>query len=824
MKKRFSIYILGLLTAGIGVAAPLSPEQALKRANSSSGARKVMPNKLSGAKPVYVAESESGVKGAYVFNNPDGGFVIVSADDLGYPVLGYSYEGSLDVNNLPPQLKSWLREYSDQIEYASDEGMDAAYTSYKRTTRADRKSIAPMLKTKWDQDAPYYDDCPTISGRRTYTGCVATSMAQVMNYFKYPAAGEGRVTVNVNGINSSMTLGDHPFDWDNMLDNYVSGQYTETQGAAVANLMKACGYSVNMAYGTTASGAQSQKISVALRRYFGYDPSLTYESRLPYSSSEWEEKVYASLAGGSPIIYGGQDPNDGGHSFVCDGYDKDGYFHFNWGWSGIADGYFLLNALNPEALGTGGGTGGGFNFAQDGIFNIKKPAGGTSETGLALLTAAGGLTADDVLGNRIYVGLQGFYNLSWRNETDTQLNLALGGVFTREGSDEIVAVGAATLAGRSTVTLDAGTYYRYEATNGTKLNANVSVPTTLPDGTYKMTLSCRDADHPTWPYYPVVTPYGYPDYVMVTKSGSTITATTVPIPEISLKSASLDGPLFYRRNVNVKATLSNPSSYELTCAPMLVLKNAAGNEQFISSSILITLQPGETVEKEWVASLFAVNGAPAVSSPTEFKMSIFNEYTGETMGEYGSVTMDVNPGNPTVKVNKSGIDGCSTEPVNIGGVDYNIYVVPDPSSFTLSMTMTVTKGYFDSNIYIGINRVREDAVSPTQTVSVVDQIFSQQYRLSAGEQIDLTVPVSFPEAEPGVIYVLDPRYFTGNSGKSLGQVRFMTHSDSGVGEIESDLEGEKEYYTLQGVRIVEPRPGEFVIEKSGDKVIKKIMK
>ncbi|MDE6296206.1 MAG: C10 family peptidase, partial [Muribaculaceae bacterium] len=571
MKKNLTLILAGLIGSAACFATPLTPQQALDRA-SANGSKRIKSKSMTNLTPVYTAESESGVRGAYIFNIPEGGFLILSADDLCYPVLGYSNEGAIDVNNLPVQLKSWLRGYCDQLEYVIDEGLDASVTAYKMTTRSDNPSIAPMLKTKWDQGAPYNDSCPEINGRHTYTGCVATSMAQVMNYFKYPEVGTGRVTVNVNGVNSSMTLSDYPFDWANMSDYYIAGKYTDAQAAAVATLMKACGYSVGMSYGLSASGAQSAKISVALKKYFNYDSGITYQSRIGYSASEWQQKIYASLAGGSPVIYGGQDPAEGGHSFVCDGYDKDGYFHFNWGWGGMADGYFTLNALNPEALGTGGGSGGGFNFMQHAVLNIKKPTGGTTESGLAMLTAAGGLKVDNVSGSTIQLGLQGYYDPCWMNESDSQLNLALGGVFTQEGSTEVVAVGTATLAGKTNCTLGSGTYYPYVSSSGSYIRVSVNVPSSLPNGTYKMTLSGREANHPTWAYEPVITPYGYPNYVMVTKNGSKIEAQTIPVPKVEMTTAAIEGPLYYKRNVTIKATLVNISDFVLTCSPMIVLK------------------------------------------------------------------------------------------------------------------------------------------------------------------------------------------------------------------------------------------------------------
>lgn len=813
--------LLGLV-AGAN-ARTISPNEALQRVNSDSRLRSIT-NGLGQARLAYTEKTLDGEAALYVFNKGvNGGYMILSADDMAYPILGYGEGMAFPAENQSPALKWWLSEYARQIEYARE---NERYIDplAKANDYNSWKSVPALLKTKWDQTAPYNDDCPKIGSVTAPTGCVATAMAQVMNYFKYPEAGNGRLVLSAGGKSYTMTLSEHPFDWANMLDNYVKGSYNDEQAAAVANLMKACGFSVGMAYGADASGAQSAKISVALKKYFDYDPNMTYASRMQFSASEWEKMVYESLSGGSPVIYGGQDPYSGGHSFVCDGYDKDGYFHFNWGWSGMSDGFYLLNALNPEALGTGGGSGGGFNFLQDGVFNIQKPTGkpvNPDET--PMLTCDGGLMVYSVSGSQISLGLQGWYNLGWRNETNERLNLTLAGVFTKEGSTQEVGTASCSLANKYTVNLSAGTYYPYISDAGKYYFVIANVPTSLPDGTYKMTLCGRDANHPNDPWEPVIVPYGYPNYVMVTKTGSNISATSIEIPKAKLNSASIEGPLFYRRNVTLKASFTNPTDLELTIAPSLRLSNSKGVEQMFSGSILMTLQPGETVEKTWTVSLYNASGASAVSKATEFEMSIVNDMTTEKMGEFGTVTMEPNPGAATVKVTSIGIADCDTEQVTVGKTKYNIYRV-NPNGFTFEMDLSITKGYFDSNVILGINRIIEGATAASQTTPVVDQVFSQNYKLYAGEVAEVRVPISFPEAEEGVIYVLDPRYYLTSSTKSLGSVRFWIGPDSAVDEINAEEEGKKEYYDMQGVRIVEPIPGQFVIEKTGNKYKKTVLK
>jgi len=128
-----------------------------------------------------------------------------------------------------------------------------------------------------------------------------------------------------------------------------------------------------MGYGASASGAQSFKLVNAMVTYFKYSADAIYREREAYSTSAWTQMVYDNIRNVGPVIYDGRSI-DGGHSFVCDGYDGNGYFHFNWGWGGMSDGYFLLDSLSPESQGIGGAEG-GFNYSQGAVFNMRKPDG-----------------------------------------------------------------------------------------------------------------------------------------------------------------------------------------------------------------------------------------------------------------------------------------------------------------------------------------------------------------------------------------------------------------------------------------------------------------
>lgn len=307
----------------------------------------------------------SGQPSFYVFSNgqtPDSkGFVVVSGDDAVKPVIGWSDEAVYDAGKIPPQLVSFLEEYENLLEEVRAGRAQAAKSR-------GGEAVAPLIKTKWNQDEPYNRYTPkTYYGNNTPTGCVATAMAQVMKHFNYPPKGNGVIPGSYYAP-EDLDLGKSVYDWDNMLNNYF-GKYSDTEAAAVARLMYDAGRSVEMSYEAGGSGAYDTFIAGAMYKYFNYDSSIAFKMRDYYDSQTWIDMIRGSLLRGEPVIYGGASNSDG-HEFVCDGIDSDDYLHINWGWSGYCDGYFDLNAFEPYGVGIGGGDGN--YYKQHGIvLNIR---------------------------------------------------------------------------------------------------------------------------------------------------------------------------------------------------------------------------------------------------------------------------------------------------------------------------------------------------------------------------------------------------------------------------------------------------------------------
>lgn len=328
----------------------------------------------------------------YVFNvGTEDGYVIVSGSDMAPSVLAFSEKGAFSANDVPPNMQAWLDGYADQIAYLErTEGKNEA-----PRLSMQRNAVSPMIKSTWNQGYPYNIKCPVhpITGEQCVTGCVATAMAQVINYHKYPSQTKAVMPAYTSSAPSGYSsptcvvnmpaIGITSIDWNNMLDSYTedaSGSETQVQKNAVAQLMLLCGQAVGMNYGgqgENGSGADMSYDVPALQRYFGFDQTVRVLARNAFTTQTWESLIYEELAASRPVLYGGQSVG-GGHAFVVDGYDGNGLFHINWGWGGRQDGYFLLSVLNPyDNSGTGAsGSKDGYSFGQEAVIGIQH---GTEE-------------------------------------------------------------------------------------------------------------------------------------------------------------------------------------------------------------------------------------------------------------------------------------------------------------------------------------------------------------------------------------------------------------------------------------------------------------
>ncbi len=318
----------------------------------------------------------------------DGSSVLLSGRKECEPILGYvpsennPFAGALldHFDELPDGLKDLLVNYSNQIAYCNDYAVVSAglekwnrLLSGKSTFFSSNSTqIQPLINTQWGQAesndgcrGAYNYYCFNINGdecdHNCPAGCVAVAMAQIMKYWTFPMIIPWRCW---------------QFDWYNM-PNQIIARYNpryHTQKEATSKLIYNCGTSVHTIYchDTICSSSvpyiRMGDVIIALRDTFGYSESM----EIKYRSNEinWESLLINELQQNRPLFYFGIGTR--GHAFVCDGCYVDPeqqlfYFHFNWGWTGTADGYFSLNALTPND----GYQVHNYSYSQGAVFNIQ---------------------------------------------------------------------------------------------------------------------------------------------------------------------------------------------------------------------------------------------------------------------------------------------------------------------------------------------------------------------------------------------------------------------------------------------------------------------
>ena len=329
---------LPMAAAPVDALAAREAASRLVAAQGSGGSSKIKAVNPAALRLAYRRPSAALPEAAdyYVFDT-GGGFVIVAGDDRAQAVLAYG-DGLPDMAALPCNLHWMLDHYAKQMEWLHTHPAARVEPQFTATT-----VVEPLLPCTWSQGTPYYDQCPVYHGEHCATGCIATAMAQVMYYWKFPDTLPElpAYTTIINKIYVPALSGT-TLDWDNMLDGYAYQNYTPAQGEAVATLMRYCGQGSTMEYGTDGSGSGAWNQLVAMQ-VFGYNLSAQSLHRDDYGADEWNALMLEDLTEGIPILYTGYG-DEGGHAYVVDGFDGSMY-HINWGWEGSGNGYFALDAF-----------------------------------------------------------------------------------------------------------------------------------------------------------------------------------------------------------------------------------------------------------------------------------------------------------------------------------------------------------------------------------------------------------------------------------------------------------------------------------------------
>ena len=318
----------------------------------------------------------------YVFNSGTEGFVIIAGDDAYRPVIGYSNESAFDAKNIPPALAYHLAGIAENINRLRTRGnavasplVAAEWESVLRhgrlLSRNGGRGVDYLCQTKWDQNYPYNYCCPEDPdgpGGHTYVGCLATAMAQLMRFWALPAQGIGsHCYINEDYGEICADFGATTYDWDNMV-NSLDNNSPEEEKLAVGTLGFHCGVTIDMGYGPDGSGGGSGTIPAVMHQYFDYSEANVQYRRDDFETETWKRMVREQFDMGWPMYYGGCE--DGGcHAFVCDGYDDFDMFHFNLGWGGGSNGWYLIDEApytHPaDAM---------FNFVPSAIYDITPSA------------------------------------------------------------------------------------------------------------------------------------------------------------------------------------------------------------------------------------------------------------------------------------------------------------------------------------------------------------------------------------------------------------------------------------------------------------------
>ena len=380
MRRLFFTLLLPLMGVLTMRANPVDPSLARTAALKFFEARTNVENLKGTLEMAYTGPDNA----FYVFTAGTKGFVIIAGDDAYRPVIGYSTENAFDANNIPPALADYLGGIAESINRLKAKGnatatplvaneWESVLEHGRLISRFGGREGTYFCQTQWNQDYPYNYCCPADpngSGGHAIVGCLATAMSQLMRFWASPIQGIGSHCYYHDDYGQICAdFGATTYDWDHM-PNKLNSNASEEEKLAVGTLCFHCGVTIDMGYGPDGSGGASGPIPGAMHTYFDYSDANIQLSRNDYETETWKRMVREQFDMGWPMYYGGC--QDGGcHAFVCDGYDDADMFHFNLGWGGGSDGWYLIDEApytHPaDAM---------FNFVPSEIYN-KTPSAPT---------------------------------------------------------------------------------------------------------------------------------------------------------------------------------------------------------------------------------------------------------------------------------------------------------------------------------------------------------------------------------------------------------------------------------------------------------------
>ena len=628
MKNKAAFLLLFLMSfSGVITANPISEPQAqavaLNFLNSNPATRfragQAAQLRLAYAEPDQVSPAY------YIYNyGENDGYVLVSGTDRLTQVVGYGLEGGFDPTDVPENFKAWLDDLALLVSELESTSGATLRSSARSTT-----PIAPLLGgTKWNQGAPYNNMCPTYlkdgETKRAVTGCVATAIAQVMYYHKWPIQGTGSNTYttilnkdSTQSVTLTANFGNTTYDWDHMTPTY-GDESTPEEENAVALLMSHCGIAVNMSYGSS-SGASTRRTMCSLPSYFGYDKGMRFMPRSCYTLNEWTQRIDEELAAARPIIYNGTTASGGSHAFVLDGRNSDGYYHFNWGWGGKSNGYFVVFDLSPKQQGIGSSDG-GYNNSQGITVGIQKDAGGAP--GYTVYASEFYTESTKVKkGNTAKFQTK---SLAALYSTDPQVTTIVRKVHIYNSAGAVVATSDYT----SNTTMDMKPGTNYSRTD------YVKIPSSLAVGKYTVRVCYESSDGTINDFVKVA--IGPRQYVnMEVKSDGYAYFTEVAVnPALHVDQISLENEALANQQLYSKVTLSNAGDEYYDDVYFALIK-ADGTIAALSDAVRADVGTGDTLQLQMVFT--------APDTPGTYQLVLFDVDAQIIDGDRPNVTVGAEP-------------------------------------------------------------------------------------------------------------------------------------------------------------------------------------
>lgn len=759
-------------------AAHLSPDEALARVIDGSFRRIAATGSTTGLTLSYTGPRA----GVYVFDRTGGdGFIVTPADDAWPPVVAWSDTGTFTEHDAAPAMLDLLAAFDAQV---------AAGVGPEQAAGAAGADIAPLVSTKWDQREPYNALTPEINGQHTLTGCVATAMAQVFKTLSYPAAGTGSVSYkwSEGAQNLTYDLTGKTFDYE-LMDDVYSASSSAASRDAVARLMLACGMASEMNWSLTFSGAEDMDAAAALVDHFGFSRGLDLRYRDFYRLPQWETMVYGELKAGRPVLYYGFSPL-GGHAFVCDGYryeDGAAYFHFNWGWSGVSDGYFLINLLNPQYIGNGAEAT-GFNREQSAIFGAVPAAEAPDANPVEKMLCFGSFAPG---------------KLSYTRNANLQFGIA--SAILRAGFFNMSIVPLEVTPGLKLTPADGKESPVYvAATQAYQLAPAASIPQfsvrgkEMPEsGTFTASPAYRTGQG-AWQDMPET---------LTMKSLMTITCSADGFSIVNVNNSDA----LTVDNLTVGSDLivnSQPVEIEVTCrsrnladestvlVPVLISSEGAVSAQLTAKSV--TLPDGESAIVKWDEAFPAVN-------PGSYSLGILN---GKFFLQSDLIEVTV-------------IDAEAETAVSISDVRINRRTASPQSTVTVSgeeisfsFKATCTEGFFDGSLTVAV------IDNEGHTVKYLEE--PRPVVIKPSETVNLSFRGDVLGFSPDNTYYLAVTAPSGQLSGILSERYPFIAPMAGIETISADNGSQvTEIYNLQGIRVTCPAAGSIYIVRQGARTFRK---